>query len=144
MGKKSKDILILLSILIFSRLLMFSFTSFINGGFNLEHYFSWDSEFYLDNIPNFTVITVIFINNKLPENKLTINNFYQTEENPQTISYYLKHSKKLNGYMIAEQNLFNNNVIMAFLFQNKIDFFTKTIDITEYNTILYSGETDES
>ena len=32
----------------------------------------------------------------------------------------------------------------AFLFQNKIDFFTKTIDITEYNTILYSGETDES
>lgn len=103
-----------------------------------------DSEFYLDNIPNFTVITVIFINNKLPENKLTINNFYQTEENPQTISYDLKHSKKLNGYMIAEQNLFNNNVIMAFLFQNKIDFFTKTIDITEYNTILYSGETDES
>lgn len=48
MGKKSKDILILLSILIFSRLLMFSFTSFINGGFNLEHYFSWDSEFYLE------------------------------------------------------------------------------------------------
>lgn len=103
-----------------------------------------DSEFYLDNIPDFSIITVIFLNNKLENNELIINNFYQTETNAQTMSYDLKYSKDLKGHMIAEQNLFNNNIIMTHLFQRKVDFFVKTIDISTYNTILYSGDIDES
>lgn len=102
-----------------------------------------NSEFYLDNIPDFSVITVIFLNEKLTDNKLTIPNFYQTEENPETVSYDLKYSKNNEGYMIAEQNLFNNNILLSFLFQNKVNFFVKTLSISEYNSILYSGEVDE-
>lgn len=105
-----------------------------------------DSEFYLDNIPDFSIITVIFLNKKLENNKLVIHNFYDSEDEnlSQTITYDLKYSKDLSGHMIAEQNQFNNNVIMKFLFQNNIDFFVKTIDISTYNTILYSGDIDES
>lgn len=102
-----------------------------------------NSEFYLDNIPDFSVITVIFLNEKMPDGILSIPNFYQTEENPETVTYELKYSKANEGHMIAEQNLFHNNVILTFLFQHKVDFFVKTIDISEYNSILYSGEIDE-
>ena len=48
-----------------------------------------------------------------------------------------------SGSVSVPLEYFNNNTLLSFLFQNKVNFFVKTLSISEYNSILYSGEVDE-
>lgn len=97
-----------------------------------------DSEFYLDNIPDFSKITLIFIKEKQKDDKLTVLDYHVEGEEPLKLEYDLKYSPDY-GYMVPEQELGSNVSVMSQLFQQQISFKTETLDISEYNRILYSG-----
>lgn len=97
-----------------------------------------DSEFYLDNIPDFSKITLIFIKEKQKDDKLVALDYHIDGEEPLKLEYDLKYSPE-HGYMVPEQELGSNVSVMSQLFQQGISFKTETLDISEYNRILYSS-----
>lgn len=97
-----------------------------------------DSEFYLDDIPDFSKITLIFIKERQKDDKLVALDYHIDGEEPLKLEYDLKYSPD-HGYMVPEQELGSNVSVMSQLFQKGISFKTETLGISEYNRILYSS-----
>lgn len=111
-----------------------------------------EHKFYGDHIPDYSKIQVVFFNPKgypisknIQDDILTVPNFYSVDEEledsppPVEETFKLAYSKSKDAYMVADQNIAKNIILMELFFNNRIDFFTKLLDMTEYNTILYSG-----
>ena len=94
-------------------------------------------------LPDYSKTYCIFIkdNKYISDNKITLElDDYRQKDHFQRTFSVVWHNQ-LEAYLIKDSDLYLSKLIVAELTYQNIEFFTKVIDVTEYNKLVFRNDT---